>query len=147
MQESGQLNFIQRPEGDFLEKSELGFGIFFADGHTEKQMIPHIQYKDKTIVFCADLLSTAGHIPIPYVMGYDTRPLLTMPEKEKFMNEPNHFMFFWAMHTMQSSFYKKPKDSLSRDFLRTNLNIVLIITPFVTKITLDKWHKLTKTFS
>jgi hypothetical protein len=50
MQESGQLSFIQRPEGDFIEKSEL-FGIFFADGHTEKQMIPHIYYKDKTIVF------------------------------------------------------------------------------------------------
>ncbi|TDD78279.1 MBL fold metallo-hydrolase [Flavobacterium caseinilyticum] len=96
MQESGQLQFIQRPEGDFLEKSELGFGIFFADGHTEKQMIPHIQYKDKTIVFCADLLATAGHIPIPYVMGYDTRPLLTMPEKEKFMKaaaENNYYLF------------------------------------------------------
>jgi glyoxylase-like metal-dependent hydrolase (beta-lactamase superfamily II) len=86
MQESGQLNFIQRPEGDFLEKSELGFGIFFADGHTEKQMLPHIQYQGKTFVFCADLLATAGHIPIPYVMGYDTRPLLTMYEKTKFMN-------------------------------------------------------------
>lgn len=86
MQESGQLNFIQRPEGDFLEKSELGFGIFFADGHTEKQMLPHIQYQGKTFVFCADLLATAGHIPIPYVMGYDTRPLLTMDEKTKFMN-------------------------------------------------------------
>ncbi|MCF6139839.1 MBL fold metallo-hydrolase [Flavobacterium sp. K77] len=85
MQESGQLHFIQRPEGDFLEKSELGFGIFFVDGHTEKQMIPHIQYKGKTIVFCADLLATAGHIPIPYVMGYDTRPLLTMPEKTKLL--------------------------------------------------------------
>ena len=74
----------------------LGFGIFFADGHTEKQMIPHIQYKGKTIVFCADLLATAGHIPIPYVMGYDTRPLLTMPEKEKFMNaaaENNYYLF------------------------------------------------------
>ena len=85
MQESGQLHFIKRPEGDFLEKSELGFGIFFVDGHTEKQMIPHIQYKGKTIVFCADLLATAGHIPIPYVMGYDTRPLLTMPEKSKLL--------------------------------------------------------------
>ena len=96
MQESGQLHFIHRPEGDFLEKSELGFGIFFADGHTEKQMIPHIHYKDKTIVFCADLLATAGHIPIPYVMGYDTRPLLTMPEKEKFMNaaaDHNYYLF------------------------------------------------------
>lgn len=96
IQESGQLNFIQRPENDFLEKSELGFGIFFADGHTEKQMIPHIQYKDKTIVFCADLLATAGHVPIPYVMGYDTRPLLTMPEKTKFLNaaaDNNYYLF------------------------------------------------------
>jgi hypothetical protein len=54
MQESGQLNFIKRPEGDFLGKIRIRFGIFFADGHTEKQMIPHIQY-NKTIVFCADL--------------------------------------------------------------------------------------------
>ncbi len=96
MQESGQLRFIQRPEEDYLVKSELGFGILFVDGHTEKQMIPHIQYQDKTIVFCADLLATAGHIPIPYVMGYDTRPLLTMPEKTKFMNaaaENNYYLF------------------------------------------------------
>jgi glyoxylase-like metal-dependent hydrolase (beta-lactamase superfamily II) len=96
MQESGQLRFVQRPEDDYLVKSELGFGILFVDGHTEKQMIPHIQYQDKTIVFCADLLATAGHIPIPYVMGYDTRPLLTMPEKTKFMNaaaENNYYLF------------------------------------------------------
>jgi glyoxylase-like metal-dependent hydrolase (beta-lactamase superfamily II) len=96
MQESGQLRFVQRPEDDFLVKSELGFGILFVDGHTEKQMIPHLQYQDKTIVFCADLLATAGHIPIPYVMGYDTRPLLTMPEKTKFMNaaaENNYYLF------------------------------------------------------
>jgi len=85
MQESGQLNFIKRPDSDFLEKSELDFGIFFVDGHTEKMMIPHIQYQDKTIVFCADLIPTAGHLPLPYVMGYDTRPLLTMPEKSKFL--------------------------------------------------------------
>jgi len=96
MQESGQLHFIQRPESDFLEKSELGFGIFFADGHTEKQMIPRLKYQDKTIVFCADLLATAGHIPVPYVMGYDTRPLLTMPEKAKFLQDAadnNHYLF------------------------------------------------------
>ena len=96
MQESGQLRFVQRPEEDFLVKSELGFGILFVDGHTEKQMIPHIQYQDKTIVFCADLLATSGHIPVPYVMGYDTRPLLTMPEKTTFMNaaaENNYYLF------------------------------------------------------
>ena len=96
LQESGQLNFIKLPENDFVQKSELDFGIFFVNGHTEKMMIPHIQYQDKTIVFCADLLATAGHIPIPYVMGYDTRPLLTMPEKTKFLTaaaENNYYLF------------------------------------------------------
>jgi len=85
MQESGQLKFITKPTSDFVEKSELDFGIFFADGHTEKQMLPHIQYQGKTLVFMADLLPTAGHVPLPFVMGYDTRPLITLTEKEKFL--------------------------------------------------------------
>ena len=85
MQESGQLNFIKRSENALLEKSELGFGIFFADGHTEKQMIPMIHYNGNTICFMADLLPTAGHIPLPFVMGYDTRPLLTLDEKKVFL--------------------------------------------------------------
>ena len=96
MQESGQFHFIQRPEGDFGASTEMGFDIFYADGHTEKQMLPHISYNGKTIVFCADLLATAGHIPLPYVMGYDTRPLLTMPEKNKVLTaaaDHNHFLF------------------------------------------------------
>jgi glyoxylase-like metal-dependent hydrolase (beta-lactamase superfamily II) len=96
MHQSGQLNFIKRPENDFLKKSELGFGILFADGHTEKQMLPHINYKGKTIVFCADLLPTVGHIPLPYVTGYDTRPLLSMNEKDKFLKEAadhNYYLF------------------------------------------------------
>ncbi|WP_119788909.1 MBL fold metallo-hydrolase [Flavobacterium anhuiense] len=96
MQESGQLHFIDRPEFDFGFSKELNFDIYYVDGHTEKQMIPYIKYQDKTIVFCADLLATAGHIPLPYVMGYDTRPLLTMPEKSKFLNlaaDNNHYLF------------------------------------------------------
>jgi len=104
LQDSGQLDFIGDPkrsissEGkiDFSEANELDFGVFFADGHTEKQMIPHINYKGKTIVFMADLLPTAGHLPIPFVMGYDTRPLLTLPEKEKFLNhaaDNNYYLF------------------------------------------------------
>jgi glyoxylase-like metal-dependent hydrolase (beta-lactamase superfamily II) len=93
---SGQLNFVNIPTGDFAQNTQLGFDILFADGHTEKQMIPHIQYKNKTIVFMADLLPTVGHIPLPYVMGYDTRPLLTMDEKAKFLNnaaENNYLLF------------------------------------------------------
>lgn len=99
MQESGQLKFIKRPESDFLENSELGFGIFFADGHTEKQMLPHINYNGKTVVFCADLLATAGHVPLPYVMGYDTRPLLTIEEKAKFLNAAaDNGYYLWLEH-------------------------------------------------
>ena len=97
MQDSGQLNFIKKTTKDsFQTLSELDFGIFFADGHTEKQMIPRIDYKEKTLVFAADLLPTAGHIPLPYVMGYDTRPLLTLDEKAQFLNEAadhNHYIF------------------------------------------------------
>lgn len=99
MQESGQLKFIDRPNTDFGFSNELGFDILYVDGHTEKQMLPHIKYQNKTIVFCADLLATAGHIPIPYVMGYDTRPLLTMDEKAKFMNAAatNNY-YLWLEH-------------------------------------------------
>ena len=96
MQESGQLKFIKKEEGAYLKNSELGFGILFVDGHTDKQMLPHINYKGKTLVFTADLVPTAGHIPVPYIMGYDTRPLLSMEEKQSFMNEAvtnDYFLF------------------------------------------------------
>ena len=97
MQESGQLKFISRGNNSFLEESELGFGIHFVDGHTEKQMLPQIKYQEKTLVFTADLIATTGHIPLSYVMGYDTRPLLTLSEKELFLKkalENNYYLLF-----------------------------------------------------
>lgn len=99
MQESGQLNFIEKPNGNFGFSKELGFSIFYADGHTEKQMLPHIEYNGKTIVFCADMLPTAGHIPIPYVTGYDTRPLLSMDEKDSFLKAAaDNNYYLWLEH-------------------------------------------------
>ncbi|WP_298878269.1 MBL fold metallo-hydrolase [uncultured Polaribacter sp.] len=82
IKESGQLNFIHSNY-----KDQIGFDVLFMDGHTEKQMLPMIKYQGKTIVFMADLLPTVGHIPLPYVMGYDTRPLLTIKEKAVFLNQ------------------------------------------------------------
>ena len=82
IQESGQLEFIHSNY-----KEQIGFDVLFMDGHTEKQMLPKISYQGKTLVFMADLLPTVGHIPLPYVMGYDTRPLLTIKEKAAFLNE------------------------------------------------------------
>lgn len=97
MQESGQLHFIQRGDSQFVKNTELGFDILFVDGHTDKQMLPFITYKNKTLVFVADLVPTVGHIPLPYVMGYDTRPLLTLKEKRPFLEnavENETILFF-----------------------------------------------------
>jgi glyoxylase-like metal-dependent hydrolase (beta-lactamase superfamily II) len=91
IKESGQLNFIGK---NALE--QIGFEVLYMDGHTEKQMLPKLTYQGKTIVFMADLLPTVGHIPLPYVMGYDTRPLLTINEKAAFLNEAadqNYYLF------------------------------------------------------
>ncbi|GAL78605.1 beta-lactamase-like [Algibacter lectus] len=97
IEESGQLKFTGIPNSNTLKNSPpLGFDIFFADGHTDKQMIPLIHYKGNTIAFMADLLPTVGHLPLPFVMGYDTRPLLTLNEKESFLNlaADNNFYLF-----------------------------------------------------
>lgn len=95
IQESGQLQFVNR-EGDFTRNVFPDIDILFVDGHTESQMIPHIHYQGKTLVFMADLLPSIGHIPLPYVMGYDTRPLLTLDEKDKFLTQAaaeNYILF------------------------------------------------------
>lgn len=92
MQELGHLQFLD------LNKKDLfaGFDFITADGHTDKQMLPKIQYKGRTLVFVADLLPSVGHIPLPYVMGYDTRPLLTLDEKAQFLEEAarNEYILF-----------------------------------------------------
>lgn len=93
MEELGHLKMV-----DLSSKTLFpGFDFITVDGHTDKQMLPKIQYKGKTLVFVADLLPSVGHIPIPYVMGYDTRPLLTMDEKAKFLEEAareEYILFF-----------------------------------------------------
>lgn len=97
LQESGQLNFLPLPTtGNYGFAPDLKMDVIFVDGHTEKQMLPVIQYQEKTVVFAADLIPTAGHVPLVYVMGYDTRPLLTMDEKEKFLKQciDNEYLLF-----------------------------------------------------
>lgn len=84
IEESGQLKFIER-RGQLTKDIFKNMDIFFADGHTESQMIPIINYNGQKIAFMADLLPSVGHIPLPYVMGYDTRPLKTLREKSIFL--------------------------------------------------------------
>ena len=92
LQEHGVLKYL-----DLTTKSLFpGFDFLTMDGHTDKQMLPKMQYKGHTLVFMADLLPSVGHIPLPYVMGYDTRPLLTLQEKQQFLEEAaqNQFVLF-----------------------------------------------------
>jgi glyoxylase-like metal-dependent hydrolase (beta-lactamase superfamily II) len=92
IQESGQLNFID-------SSTELMPGLSFIEvnGHTEAMMLPLIKYKNTTVAFMADLIPSVGHLPIPYVMGYDTRPLETLKEKDAILRqalENNWTLFF-----------------------------------------------------
>ena len=86
IEETGNLNFIPTSRRQFSFVDELGFKVFYADGHTEKQMLPIISHKGQKIAFAGDLIPTAGHVPLPYVMGYDVRPLTTLKEKDLFLN-------------------------------------------------------------
>jgi glyoxylase-like metal-dependent hydrolase (beta-lactamase superfamily II) len=91
LQESGKLSFIHSPSFD------RNISIRFVHGHTESMMLPQIIYKERTIVFMADLLPSAAHIPLPYVMAYDMFPLTTLEEKKIFLTEAvenNYVLFF-----------------------------------------------------
>ena len=93
IKESGQLKMIDLNKPSLFDQ----FEIFLASGHTDKMMVPMIPYKGRILCFVADLIPSAAHIPIPYVMGYDTRPLISMEEKERFLKiaaDKNYILFF-----------------------------------------------------
>ncbi len=102
IQESGQLQFIPAAENnadgtlgaaDFLPD----FSVRFVNGHTEKMMLPQLKYKGRTIIYMTDLIPSEGHIPLPYVMAYDMRPLLTLQEKKSILTEAieNDYILFF----------------------------------------------------
>lgn len=92
------LPMLELGQVKYTDKEQFNnFDFLLVDGHTDAMMIPHIQYQGKTVVFMADLLPSVGHIPLPYVMGYDTRPLITIEEKDKFLKlaaEKEYILFF-----------------------------------------------------
>lgn len=111
IEESGQLKFVKhwfdnndKPGWHVTIDNKLpsipfteNISIRFVSGHTESMMLPQIKYKGKTIVYMADLLPSAGHIPLPYVMAYDMFPLTTLNEKKSFLKEAaeNDYILFF----------------------------------------------------
>jgi len=96
IEKSGKLQLLDSPKDSIFKNSPLKFDILFVDGHTEKQMLPVIKYKNETIVFAGDLIPTVGHLPIPYIMSYDTKPLISLKEKASFLDlaEKNNYLLF-----------------------------------------------------
>ncbi|MCX6198634.1 MAG: MBL fold metallo-hydrolase [Bacteroidetes bacterium] len=93
IQQSGQLKFAAEGSNPIHPNIMMKT----VSGHTEAMFIPHIKVGDKTLVYCADLFPSMAHIPLPYIMAYDTRPLLTLDEKKKFLAEAaanNYYLFF-----------------------------------------------------
>jgi glyoxylase-like metal-dependent hydrolase (beta-lactamase superfamily II) len=101
IEESGQLQFVEVNGGIDNKLGKTSFAnnlaIRFVNGHTKSMMLPQIQYKNRTIVYMADLLPSAAHIPLPYVMGYDMFPYTTLQEKKTFLQEAvegDYILFF-----------------------------------------------------
>jgi glyoxylase-like metal-dependent hydrolase (beta-lactamase superfamily II) len=99
IEESGKLKFIEAPENGIATEARISTEVLFkfVNGHTHAMMLPQIKYKGHTVVFMADLLPSAGHIPLPYVMGYDMFPLTTLNEKKSFLKEAlegDYILFF-----------------------------------------------------
>jgi glyoxylase-like metal-dependent hydrolase (beta-lactamase superfamily II) len=93
IQQSGQLRFVEDDGKELFP----GFKVKFVYGHTEAMMLPILDYNGKTVVYCADLIPSVGHIPLSYVMAYDVRPLVTLEEKETFLKEAlekNYILYF-----------------------------------------------------
>lgn len=80
LEESGQLKFTNQHTHGIS-----GLDLLYVDGHTEKMTLTKIQYAGRTLLFCADLIPSTSHVPVPYVMGYDIRPLVAMSEKEQYL--------------------------------------------------------------
>ena len=126
IEESGQLKFVEVAE---VEDGRLGTTVFtenisirFVNGHTQAMMLPQVRYKEKTVVFMADLLPSQGHIPLPYIMGYDMFPLTTLNEKKSFLKEAveNDYILFFE-HDPQyecCNLQQTPKGVRPKEFFR-----------------------------
>jgi glyoxylase-like metal-dependent hydrolase (beta-lactamase superfamily II) len=126
IQSSGQLKFVEINEmaNNRLGSTEFNNNISlrFVNGHTQSMMLPQIRYKDKTVVFMADLLPSYGHIPIPYVMAYDMFPLTTINEKKSFLKEAveNDYILFFEHDPQQEccSLQQTERGIRSKDFFK-----------------------------
>lgn len=128
IEESGQLKFLDNPLKSEIKFQKNKFSenieVAFFSGHTESMMLPMINYKNNIIVFMADLLPSAAHIPLPYIMAYDMFPMQTLNEKTSFLNEAvenNYILFFEHDITNECCTLQKTEKGIKpKDFFKLN---------------------------
>ncbi len=89
------FRFLEFMEGNEKIFPNIEFEI--CNGHTDSQQHPIVSDGTTTLFYCGDLFPTTSHIPLPYIMGYDIRPLQTLEEKRKILNsaaDRNWILFF-----------------------------------------------------
>lgn len=79
--ESGHVTFVK--PGELV----AGLEVLHVYGHTEGMMLPLIPFQDRKILYAADLIPSAAHLPLPFVMAYDMRPLQTLDEKDRILKQ------------------------------------------------------------
>ena len=126
IRQSGQLKFVADPDPSIQKLPATIFNDYismrFVSGHTQNMMLPQVKFKDKTIVYMADLLPSQGHIPIPYIMAYDMFPLTSLQEKKLFLTEAvenDYILFFEHDHQYECcNLQHTEKGIRPRDFFK-----------------------------
>jgi glyoxylase-like metal-dependent hydrolase (beta-lactamase superfamily II) len=114
IQESGKLAWIPSQEAYDVDWME-GIKVRTVFGHTESMMIPMIPYKESYMVYCADLIPSSMHIPAPYIMSYDLRPLKTLEEKERLLKEAEEKgMYLFYEHDPKIAFSQIERNEKGR---------------------------------
>jgi glyoxylase-like metal-dependent hydrolase (beta-lactamase superfamily II) len=92
LQEQGVLNLFEK-------EHELFPNVFVKlfDGHTDGQVIPVVNVNGQKFAYTADLFPSVAHLPLPYIMSYDTRPLVTLEDRKRFFKDAmeHHYILFF----------------------------------------------------
>ena len=115
----GVLNLI---DGEINFDENISFRII--NGHTFAQQMIKISDSSNTILYCADLMPFVSQIRIPYVMGYDLQPMVTVQEKKKYLHlaaDENWYLYFghdpqFSAATVKHSDKGIVQDKVFKDF-------------------------------
>ena len=78
---SGKLELL---EGD--REIIPGVSVLVTPGHTPHHQSVLLRSEDQSAIFLADVMPTSAHLPLPWIMGYDVEPLVTLESKRRLVD-------------------------------------------------------------